>query len=383
MKKISIQAAMAVVLAMSGVSYGQAAEIYHKNGNKLDLSGKLDGLHYFSKNKKLDGDFSYVRLKLMGETQINDDFYGYGQWEYNMRAQNPESSDSAKNNATRLSFAGLKFKNLGSIDYGRNNGVMYDISSWTDVIPEFGGDSYSFTDNFMTQRTSNVLTWHNSDFFGLVDRLNVTLQYQGKNGGIGETNNGRAYRAQNGDGFGMSASWSSDTGIFVGAAYSSANRTAEQQRYLDGDKAQAWNMALKYDNYGVYLAALYAETTRMTPFGDFSRHDDSEHPDLYSSAGFANKTQNFELIAQYYFGNGLMPSIGYLQSQGKDIQLNGVWYGDQPLVKYLDIAAAYNFNKNAKVYVDYKINLLNKNDFIEKTGIAVDNILALAVMYKF
>ena len=42
---------------------------------------------------------------------------------------------------TRLAFAGLKFGDYGSIDYGRNYGVAYDIGAWTDVLPEFGGDT--------------------------------------------------------------------------------------------------------------------------------------------------------------------------------------------------------------------------------------------------
>ncbi|EDW4374635.1 phosphoporin PhoE, partial [Salmonella enterica subsp. diarizonae] len=88
------------------------------------------------KDKGDDGDQSYVRFGFKGETQINDQLTGYGQWEYNIQANNDEGS--TKGNATRLAFAGLKFANLGSVDYGRNNGVIYDIGAWTDVLPEFG-----------------------------------------------------------------------------------------------------------------------------------------------------------------------------------------------------------------------------------------------------
>ena len=64
---------------------------------------------------------------------------GYGQWEYEFRATalNP----GADGNKTRLAFAGLKFNEFGSFDYGRNYGVAYDIGAWTDVLPEFGGDT--------------------------------------------------------------------------------------------------------------------------------------------------------------------------------------------------------------------------------------------------
>ena len=41
-------------------SAANAAEIYNKNGNKLDLYGKVDGLHYFSDDASEDGDQTYV-----------------------------------------------------------------------------------------------------------------------------------------------------------------------------------------------------------------------------------------------------------------------------------------------------------------------------------
>jgi outer membrane pore protein C len=92
-----------------------------------------------------------------------------------------------------VAFAGLKFGDAGSFDYGRNYGVIYDVTSWTDVLPEFGGDTYG-ADNFLQSRANGVATYRNQDFFGLVDGLNFALQYQGKNGSVsGENdNNGRA-----------------------------------------------------------------------------------------------------------------------------------------------------------------------------------------------
>lgn len=62
-----------------------AAEIYNKDGNKLDLYGKVDGLHYFSDDDSADGDQTYMRLGFKGETQVNDQLTGYGQWEYQIQ----------------------------------------------------------------------------------------------------------------------------------------------------------------------------------------------------------------------------------------------------------------------------------------------------------
>ncbi|EEN7918682.1 porin OmpS1 [Salmonella enterica] len=372
-----------------------AAEIYNKDGNKLDLYGKVDGLHYFSDDASSDGDQSYVRFGFKGETQINDMLTGYGQWEYNVQANTTEGEGA--NSWTRLGFAGLKFGEYGSFDYGRNYGIIYDVEAWTDVLPEFGGDSYTQTDVYMLGRTNGVATYRNTDFFGLVDGLNFALQYQGnnENGGAGEgTGNGgnRKLARENGDGFGMSASYDFDFGLSLGAAYSSSDRTDnqvargygdgmnERNNYAGGETAEAWTVGAKYDAYNVYLAAMYSETRNMTYYGG----GDGE-----GNGGIANKTQNFEAVAQYQFDFGLRPSVSYLLSKGEDLGgqevHRGNWrYTDKDLVKYVDVGMTYYFNKNMSTYVDYKINLLDKDDdFYASNGIATDDIVGVGLVYQF
>ena len=372
-----------VIPALLAAGAAHAAEIYNKDGNKLDLYGKVDGLHYFSSDSSKDGDQTYLRFGFKGETQINDTLTGYGQWEYNVQANNTESSgDQAW---TRLAFAGIKAGDYGSFDYGRNYGVLYDVEAWTDMLPEFGGDSYTYADNFMTGRANGVATYRNSDFFGLVNGLNFALQYQGKNENQasheynpsasqeGTANgDGRDVKNSNGDGFGISSTYDLGMGVSVGAAYSSSDRTNEQthQSTAGGDKADAWTAGVKYDANNIYLATMYSETRNMTPYGN-------------QNGTIANKTQNFEVTAQYQFDFGLRPAISYLQSKGKDLVYGGQ-YSDKDLVKYMDVGATYYFNRNMSTYVDYKINLLDSNDdFYKDNGISTDNIVALGLVYQF
>ena len=90
-----------VIPALLAAGAANAAEIYNKDGNKLDLYGKVDGLHYFSDDKGNDGDQTYVRFGFKGETQITDQLTGYGQWEYNVQANNSESQGT-EGTKTRL-----------------------------------------------------------------------------------------------------------------------------------------------------------------------------------------------------------------------------------------------------------------------------------------
>ena len=366
-----------VIPALLAAGAAHAAEVYSKDGNKLDLYDKVDGLHYFSDNANSDGDQTYVRLGFKGETQINDQLTGYGQWEYQVNANTTESDHG--NSFTRLAFAGLKFGDYGSFDYGRNYGVMYDVEGWTDMLPEFGGDSYTRSDNFMTGRANGVATWRNTDFFGLVNGLNVALQYQGANEDQktneqeGTGNGGdRTVQNSNGDGFGISSTYDFGMGVSFGAAYTSSDRTNEQVntggRVAGGDKADAWTAGLKYDANNIYLATMYSETRNMTPYGD---------------DGVANKTQNVEVTAQYQFDFGLRPAVSFLMSKGKD--LTGQGNDDsKDLVKYADVGATYYFNKNMSTYVDYKINLLDNDDnFYSRNNINTDDVVALGMVYQF
>ncbi|AST70122.1 porin OmpC [Kosakonia cowanii] len=377
--KVKVLSLLVPALLVAGAA--NAAEVYNKDGNKLDLYGKVDGLHYFSDDKGSDGDQSYVRFGFKGETQVNDQVTGYGQWEYNVQANSSENeSDQAW---TRLAFAGIRVANTGSFDYGRNYGIIYDVTSWTDVLPEFGGDTYG-ADNFMQSRANGVATYRNTDFFGLVDGLNFALQYQGKNGSVsGENDTGRSTLRQNGDGYGASLTYDLGEGFSIGGALSSSKRTSDQNAlgnpalYGQGDRAEVYSGGLKYDANNVYLAAQYSQTYNATRFGN-----SQSTSEIY---GFANKAQNFEVVAQYQFDFGLRPSIAYLQSKGKDITNNTgtANFGDQDLVKYVDVGATYYFNKNMSTYVDYKINLLDDNTFTRAAGIATDDIVGLGLVYQF
>ncbi|WP_276318069.1 porin OmpC [Serratia marcescens] len=369
---------LALAVALGAItSFANAAEIYNKDGNKLDLYGRVNAKHYFSDSKSNDGDMTYVRLGFKGETQINDQLTGYGQWEYNVQANHDEAQGTA-GTKTRLGFAGLKFGNYGSFDYGRNYGVLYDVEGWTDMLPEFGGDTYTYTDNFMTGRTNGVATYRNNNFFGLVDGLNFAVQYQGKN-----QNDGRNVKKQNGDGWGISSTYDIGEGVSFGAAYASSNRTDDQKLRSNerGDKADAWTVGAKYDANNVYLAAMYAETRNMTPFGGGNFGAGCAATDD-KCGGFASKTQNFEVTAQYQFDFGLRPEVSYLQSKGKNLNVPGVG-SDQDLVKYVSVGTTYYFNKNMSTYVDYKINLLDDNEFTKATGTATDDIVAVGLVYQF
>ncbi|MGF7481519.1 porin [Providencia sp. SP181] len=358
-----------VIPALLAAGAANAAEVYNKDGNKLDVYGKVDVRHYFADAKgskgtsSEDGDDSRVRLGIKGDTQITDQLTGFGRFEWETKTNKAEDNNENKN---RLAYAGLKFADFGSIDYGRNYGVIYDTNAWTDVFPLWGGDTMAQSDNFMTSRNRNLLTYRNNNAFGYVDGLSFALQYQGKNGDDNKSSSNNP-RKDNGDGYGLSTAYDLGWGVTLGGGYSNSSRTPDQRNLTTagGQKAQAWNVGGKFDANNVYLAAMYGQTLNTTRYGNGNR--------------VANKTENVELVAQYLFDFGLKPSIGYNQSKGKDLGA----YGNKDLVKYISVGSYYYFNKNMSAVVDYKINLLKDNTFTETSGINTDNVVGLGLIYQF
>jgi len=356
MMKRNILAVVIPALLVAGAA--NAAEIYNKDGNKVDIYGKAVGLHYFSKDNGSNsyggnGDKTYARLGFKGETKINDQLTGYGQWEYNFQGNNSEGSDAQTGNKTRLAFAGLKFGDAGSFDYGRNYGLVYDAIGVTDMLPEFGGDTGN-SDNFFSGRQGGLATYRNTNFFGLVDGLNFGVQYLGKN------ERTDALRS-NGDGWATSLSYTVE-GFGIVGGYGAADRTNAQEALTlgKGAKAEQWATGLKYDANNIYLAALYGESRNAT------RVDD----------GFLNKTQDFSVVAQYQFDFGLRPSVAYYKSKAKDVE--GI--GSEDYINYIEVGATYYFNKNMSTYVDYIINQIDKDN---KLGVASDDTVAVGLVYQF
>ena len=269
-------------------------------------------------------------------------------------------------------------KDYGSIDYGRNKGVLYDSLGYTDMQPEFDGMTYG-SDQFMFSRANGLLTYRNTDFFGAVDGLDFALQYQGKNDGGGEPGVRDVLR-QNGDGFGASITYDIGAGFSIAGSMMSADRSNEQNNTSgimgQGKRAEAYSGAIKYDANNIYLAAMFTQAYNASRFGSHSSD---------SAYGYANKSQIMEFYAGYQFDFGLQPFVAYDVLKGKNLgkAATGNTYGDEDLIKYVDFGATYNFNKNINVFVDYMVNLVDEDKFTREAGINTDDVVAVGVVYQF
>ncbi|HAG0930520.1 TPA: porin [Salmonella enterica] len=352
-----------------------AAQLYSKDGTHVSLNGEVKGRHYFSGDKAIDGDNSQVKLMFSGDTKINSRLTGYSYWEYNIPVNNTEGSNSKA--TTRIAYAGIKIDDDNSLNYGRNYGIMDDISGWTGIpVPEWGGESYDGIDNFMTYRTNNLLTYRNKNLFSFIPGLELGIQAQGKNDGWNDTenetgprsNNPRGVAHQNGNGLGSSLIYHITDALSAGASYANSDRTLEQKLDHRGDRATGWNAGFKYDANRIYLAAYYGAVNNMHYIG--------------SADGFSHKARGFEVLAQYHFDSGFTPSVLY--TQGTALSLHNDDYShDMDYIKFFDLAGMYNINKNLELIVEYKLNLLNRSMFTVANHISTDDITNVTLKYSF
>ncbi|WP_330852974.1 porin [Dickeya undicola] len=367
-----------VIPALLAAGAANAAEIYNKDGNKLNLTGKIDGLHYFSKDDNNRGDQTYARLGFTGETKINNDLTGYGRFEYQFNASKAEDTN-ASSSKTRYAYAGLKFGDFGSIDYGRNRGPAYDGVSYTDVLPEWGGDS-AYTDN-INGRSAGVATYRNKNFFGLVNGWNFALGYQS------EHTDSTDMAKQTGAGWAASTSYATPFGVSAVASYAHANRTDSQVLDGRGKDADLWATGLKYDANSIYVAATYGEyhnlsytkrhTIQTGTTATLSSNGTITSTAVTQKSAF-DKTKVFEAVAQYTFDFGLTPSVGYVSAKADDD--TAAIHSSDYITKYVSLGLTYAFNKNFSTYTEYDINLIDSNNAY---GLNTNDRVAVGVVYQF
>ena len=375
--------AIAIPALLIAGTASASIEVWNKDGNKVDFYGRVYALNYLTdrNNQTGEGDKTTARLGMSGETQISDSLSGYGRWEYEAK------TGSDADNETRYAYAGLNFGDFGSFDYGRNDGVLKTLTSYTDVLPEFGGDASNNDIYALTARTKAVATYRNSNFFGLVNGLRFAVQYadNGDNSSTQYLNKHDRTDHDSAEAWGSVIDWDVlDSGLSIGAGY------AQTGGHKD---AKAWSAGAKYNNDNLYLAALYIQGKQK--YGWEKASSTSNTDDL--------KTKGFELVAQYgidFEVGRLTPSVAYIQhkvqdassfSRSGDAGLKG-----NDLVKYVDVGLTYDFNKNLSAIVDYKINLLDKNDIGARCALYEDgtfsksqikatakDTVALGLIYQF
>lgn len=366
---------MPLFLSSSSVN---AMEIYNKNGNKIDIYGELNPLYFYSHSNdpfllNSLGNYTNFKFGLTSKSDINEFMSGYFSFEYKPKfcTYNEKNYINSNNNDINLSYVGLNLGKWGTIDYGRNYGVMYYAKQFTNAAFD---NSENITlhedDNFLIGRADGVLTYHNKNFLGYIKGLDLTLQHQ------------NYYKNENiflsdkyNDTWGTSLRYNTDFGFtLIGSAFFSPYDNTHNKVNLKNHWVKSYGIGWNYVFHNTSVSGFYG-------------HSKNSASSFIKNHCIYDIIDNIEISGTYNFNNGFKSSIGYIKSFGT--QYN---FGQNPenaksstLNNHINVILTYNFNKNFVANFHYKLNLLKTLDMNNNSEYShyYDNCVGAGISYIF
>jgi len=244
----------------------------------------------------------------------------------------------------RLGYLGVDFGDGGRFTAGKQWGVHYDVTSYTDRFIVFGADaSATFnagTDGgFMgTGRADAALIYRNTFF----NRVDIGLQMQLRDGSNGEPV----------DGYGASAQLKVTDGLVAGVTYTSAllgDRYKRQLLGLNGDAEYA-AIGARYDAERLSLAAVYARQRNgdVTLVPGIDQGESVLLPVIFDADGL-------ELYGRYELVPGLGISGGYLVYRPDVNARNAAYLDPRAELQYYVAGLDYGLRPSIRLFAEYRL----------------------------
>ncbi|WP_200979325.1 porin [Echinicola sp. 20G] len=257
---------------------------------------------------------------------------------------------------TRLGYLGVEINQVGTITIGKQWGVYYDITGYTDKFNVFGGNGTSTytagTDGGTTGtgRADQAITYRNQ--FG---RLAIGLQFQAEN----------AYNDHFIDGYGLSGQFEILSGLKVGGTYYTLmmQDTLKENTLGFGNDPQYMAFGISYVNHSWDFGLVYSKQSN----GDFRRSYINE--DL---AAVVFDAKGIEVFSKYTF-NPFSITIGYNQYIPK---ITGLPLNEFFKTEYFILGFEYKPLRHAFFYSETRFNTSNNRDHFGEKNF---NVLTLGI----
>ncbi|CAL4321847.1 porin [Buchnera aphidicola] len=330
-----------------------AEQVYHNN--TINVYSQINPLHFYSHTTdpliiNSLGNYSNIKLGFFNQYYINEKNFGYARFEYCPRfiRYNPENYSHVINDNVGLAYVGINLGDWGSIDYGRNYGVMHYSKRFTE---KFFNDSENIVfhddDNFLLGRADGVLSYKSRDFAGYMSDFNFILQhqthYQKKHYYLSNKYN---------DSWGIALNYINHFGLKIsGTAFFSPYDNSRNGANLHSHWAKSYGLGCSYNVGNVSFAGFYGFLKNSA----FPYMKDSVRYDLLDT---------FEIGGKYNFQNGITASLGYVKSFGTeyDYMRNVIVSQPKPLNNHFNVIMNYEINKHFTASFHYKLNLLKESN---------------------
>ncbi|CAL4321879.1 Outer membrane porin F [Buchnera aphidicola (Periphyllus testudinaceus)] len=363
MNRNSLAMLIPLFLASSSID---AKEIYNKNGQKINFYGEINPLYFYYYSYKPFsfhslGNYTNLRIGFYNQTYINKYVSGYMHIEYHPKFSsefNEGLANSFNKNNISLSYVGLDFGKWGSIDYGRNYGIIHYSKKFTNkFFDNTENIMFHRDDNFLLGRTDDVVTYTNKDVLGYLKGFNLILQHHNYCRNL-ESRITKKYN----DSWGAALHYKNNCGFQIIG-------TTEINPY---DENHNFNKK-KYDWIKSYGVGCCYSFNRSIISGFYCHTRNIEHNFTRYHTQYKN-LDGIEVAGRYDFNNGMHASVGYVKNFGKEI-INGDYnkYSKNKILNHhFNFILTYNFGTNFIFNVHYKCSLL-KNDNENSVPIKLEN----------
>jgi predicted porin len=270
---------------------------------RVDVYGRFSG-HLAFTNDGVDVANNGSRFGIKAEQKLPNGFsvIGQGEWKVNLGqgdtryniSENPETGlatlDTTTSDAigTRLGFLGMRFGPYGTFTFGKQWGVYYDVSEWTDRYAVFGAHGSST----YNAGTDGGQTGEGRANDAVIYRVTLGPVKLGAQAQFLDTRDAVV------DGLGGSIVVELGRGLKIGAAYSHAFLDFDDAIVgYDGGAGQALTGGINFDD-GRWMISALDTWTKNHEFV------------LTDAATVAYDTLGAELLVAYRFGGVLMPYAG-------------------------------------------------------------------------
>ncbi len=377
--------------------------------NYIKLIGSIYSINSFpNQNLIYQKDTENIKLGFNVKSNTNNNnIYTYAKWLFNIQSldQNTENfSISTINNLyhnSLLSYVGIHHKQWGDLSYGRNYTVIYDILTYSHILPY--NHSYFIKLDTLTYILSNTWTYYNSITFAenpIIKKFKIKLQYYNPNNrGTEIPEILKSSKA----GMGGQITYTTPLNIDISAAYAIQSRDCRLFHPYNPKKdndymrriffeentptTYGWIIGAKYNKNNWYIGTSYSIGQAILPMYGIVKIFDDEYHAYSEKIGYAN-ANHFTVLIKYKAGS-FEPIIQFIQTYAKNIKSIEIdtdvkTMSNMDLDKYLNLGLLYHFNNHVYAYTNYRINnILNIRDNQFYIGLPKDHIFSVGFVYDF
>ncbi len=368
-----------IIFLLITPAYSMKSNI-NKN-SKINIYGNIKILNYINTKNKNNNEHNNIMLFGIKKNFFNKNINIFSKLEGNLINNKIKNTHFNIN----ISYIGIKIKKLGSISYGKNHNILYNTLCINNIFPY---NNSKFIKKNILNNYNNIFTYNKKFKFNnkFINFINIKTQYQGN------ISNNKNILNSTKNSWGIEYNYNTNYGINISASYLNKiikninkNKNNNNKILLNNilsNESKIWSTSIKYNLNNIYISTSYSKGTNFIPI--LSIIKSSFYDEKVKKYFLDKNSENISIIIKYNFKN-ISTIIGYIQTIANNIEKmkitkNIYTPNSIDLEKYFNLSLIYNFNNSLNTYIDYKINQINKNNFIK---IDNNNLITLGLIYKF